>query len=77
MALMVKVKNLDIPPEQQASHLCNNKLCINTDHIVFEDNYTKNNRKTCFLNANCSGHQRKNGVQRPHSLVELNDLDER
>ena len=34
MALMVKVRDLDIPPVQQASHLCNNKLCINTDHIT-------------------------------------------
>lgn len=77
MALMVKVMCLDVPPEQQASHLCNNKLCINTDHIVFEDNYTNNNRKTCFSNAKCSGHHGKNDIQRPDCLIGLNDLSER
>ena len=75
MALMVKVRNLDIQSEQQASHLCFNKLSINHDHIVFEDNYTNNNRKTCFLNGNCSGHQRKNAIQMPHCLVD--DSNER
>lgn len=32
MALLVKLKDLDIPPKQQASHLCNNKLCINNKY---------------------------------------------
>ena len=73
MALMVKARSLDIQPEQQAGHLCNNKLCINADHIVFEDNYTINYRKTCFLNENCCGHQRQNDIKRPHCLVELNE----
>ena len=73
MALMVKLRDLDVSPEQQASHLCNNKLCINTEHIVFEDNFTNNNRKSCFLASKCSGHPCTNGTERPDCLVELNN----
>ena len=52
MALMVEIQNLDIPPILQASHLCNVKCCINTEHLSFEDNYTNNSRKLCFLIRN-------------------------
>ena len=52
---MVKLKNLDVASKQQASHLCNNKTCINTEHLTFEDNFTNNGRKLCFLTENVSG----------------------
>ena len=54
MALLVKFRDLDVPPKLHASHLCNNKICVNTDHIVFEDSYVNNNRKACFSNKKCN-----------------------
>lgn len=73
IALMLDIGNLDVPPAQQASHLCNNKLCVNIHHLVFEDNFTNNNRKTCFFNQKCTGHGDGKGGQRPACLVELSD----
>ena len=69
MALMVEIQNLDIPPILQASHLCNVKCCINTDHLTFEDNYTNNSRKLCFFNKKCFGH----GDGKRRCLVDLGE----
>ena len=69
MALMVKLRNLDVPAKQQASHLCNIKTCINTDHLTFEDNYINNSRKLCFFNRKCTGH----GEGKPSCLVDLDE----
>ena len=46
MALLIHVRNLDIPPRLQASHLCDQKLCVNTDHLAFEKSSVNNLRKT-------------------------------
>ena len=48
MSLMVDIQNLDIPQILQASHMCNVKCCINTEFLIFDDNYTNNSRKLCF-----------------------------
>lgn len=69
MALMVKHRNLDVASKQQASHLCNNKTCINTEHLTFEDNFTNNGRKLCFFNRKCFGH----GDGKPSCLVDLDE----
>ena len=66
---MVELKNLDIASKQQASHLCNNNTCINTEHLTFEDNFTNNGRKLCFFNRKCFGH----GDGKPSCLVDLDE----
>ncbi len=71
MALLVHHRDLDISPRQQANHLCNNKMCINLKHLVFEDNQTNNRRKACFECGQCSGHIDYMGNQKPDCLVHL------
>jgi len=47
IALIIKLKNFDISAESQASHPCNNRLCINTEHLTFASS-SISNRRTCF-----------------------------
>ena len=77
LALMVseKIKRLDVPAEQVTSHLCNNPLCVNPGHLVFENQALNNNRSVCFSTHKCDGHGHdSNGNARPACLVQLNDL---
>ena len=69
MALMVKFKNLDVASKHQASHLCNDKTCINTEHLTIEDNFTNNRRKLCFFYRKCFGH----GDGKLSCLVDLDE----
>jgi hypothetical protein len=71
MALMVAMHDLDVSSRKQASHLCNNKLCVNVVHLNFEDNYTNNNRKICFDSGHCSGHVDTEGQKQPDCIVDL------
>ena len=71
IAIMVYYRDFDISASQQASHLCNNKLCINTDHLALESSSLNNLRKNCFSNNRCYGHLDTDGNQLPNCLVEL------
>ena len=71
MALLVHLKDLDVPSYLQASHLCNNKRCINTGHLILERNDTNNLRKSCFLQHRCLGHYDGNGNRLPDCMVHL------
>ena len=61
VTMMVKLKDFDLDPSIQASHLCHNSLCINTDHISLESNKVNNLRKLCVLCCRCNGHVDENG----------------
>lgn len=41
---------------ENCSHLCHNKLCVNTSHITVESQALNNNRQTCTINRKCTGH---------------------
>lgn len=71
VALMVQLRDLDVPASEQASHLCNNKLCINVQHLVFEGSSCNNLRKTCFSRSRCNGHFDGNGNRLPDCLLHL------
>lgn len=71
IALMVKFRDFDVPASLQASHLCNNRLCVNTDHLNFEDNYTNNSRKGCFFRGICTGHVDVSGIEQPSCILHL------
>ena len=76
VALMVsdKIRKLDIPANLVASHLCNNSLCVNVDHLNFEPQSVNNNRSICFSNSTCYGHGADlEGQPRPPCLIHLND----
>lgn len=71
VALMVQLRDFNVPFSQQASHLCNNKLCINVQHLVFERSSSNNLRKTCFAYLKCSGHFDVDGKRLPDCKVHL------
>ncbi|KAI8486496.1 hypothetical protein Bbelb_357310 [Branchiostoma belcheri] len=41
---------------KQVSHLCNEKLCVNTAHLSLEENVVNMQRKNCFSERRCTGH---------------------
>lgn len=55
-ALMV-ARNNKLPRVLQASHLCQEKRCINPDHLNLEANVINNQRKFCASQNRCSGHR--------------------
>ena len=71
VALMLHFRDFDVPSSMQASHLCNNKLCVNVEHLVFEGNSTNNLRKTCFSLHKCIGHFNVDRKRLPDCLVHL------
>ena len=71
VALMAKLKNFSISAWYHASHLCNNKLCVNTDHLVFETSHNNCLRRTCFRVGKCNGHFDQEGKQTAGCLVDL------
>ena len=73
VALMVAKGDFDLPPSQQASHLCNNKLCVNVEHLSLETNSINNARKTCFSLFRCSGHFSDAGDRLPDCKIDLWD----
>lgn len=56
LALMTKMRTVDIPSDIQASHLCNRPGCIKLEHIFPEDKFTNEERKICHTRKICSGH---------------------
>ena len=60
-ALLVKlikegeVSTLEIDRELECSHLCHNKLCINTDHLVLESKSLNISRNICSRRRQCQG----------------------
>lgn len=46
-----------LDPTFHVSHLCNQKLCINLNHLSFELADVNNQRKTCFNEGRCFGHK--------------------
>lgn len=71
VALLLKYRNFDVQSYWHASHLCDNKWCINVDHLVFERSSTNNERKYCFLYCRCRGHIDKDGKKLADCLVNL------
>ena len=71
MAVMISRKCLDIEPKFHASYLCNNKLCVKTDHINMEESYVDNGRKSCFDRSICSGHENSLREKEPECLLDL------
>jgi len=39
------------------SHLCHNKLCITPNHLSYEPQKINNQRNSCKLNGECTGHR--------------------
>lgn len=66
VALMVKYRWLktDFPRKDidgktlEVSHLCHNKLCFNTEHLVIETHEANQSRNHCKLQNQCSGGHR-------------------
>lgn len=63
LALLVKTRTLTFPSDLECSHLCHNKACISTEHIVSEPHGINMNRKACYnerivrnLESFCFGH---------------------
>ncbi len=54
IAVMINLKTLNISAKDQASHLCNNKLCVNLEHLVLE--YCNINCQRRFRMCMCNGH---------------------
>ena len=71
VSLMLKVKNFNVSPRLHASHLCNNKLCVNAEHIRFEPSQVNCQRRTCFKMSRCNGHLDRNGNCGPDCLIHL------
>lgn len=56
VALMVKLRRLEIPKELDASHLCHNRMCVNAEHLALEPHAVNNNRQHCRSLGKCFGH---------------------
>lgn len=48
IALMKKMKTVNIPSDLEASHLCHMKACINPEHIIAEPHNINMTRLACF-----------------------------
>ena len=48
LALLNKIKELDIPKDLEASHLCHEKACIKMDHIEAEPRHINMARIPCM-----------------------------
>ena len=73
MALFVKHQTLDVSSQLQASHLCDNKLCVNADHLYFETSKNNIERRSCFRMGRCNGHTDSQGNRGPPCLVHLRE----
>jgi len=69
MSKMIEQKSLSL--ELDASHICHNKLCINTQHISMEENIVNNNRKACVARGTCVGHVKGDGTLYPECRLNL------
>jgi len=45
-----------LTPDHHTSHLCHQKLCINTDHLSYEPAAVNLQRTTCNRKGYCGGH---------------------
>ena len=77
-AIMVseKANMLHIPTYLAASQPCNNPLCVNVDHLIFEPQALNNNNNIsiCFSNSTCYGHWADlDGQPCPLCLIDLLD----
>jgi len=56
LALMAAAQTTVLSPDMEASHLCHEKLCVNTLHLNLEPGYINASRKTCAKNTMCMEH---------------------
>ena len=56
LAKIINLKNLEISPYLDASHICHNSLCTNPDHINLEKRAVNNERKICVSTNHCIHH---------------------
>ena len=56
LAKILQLKSTDLAKNLDASHLCHNALCVNTDHIVLEPREINNQRKICVAAHQCTTH---------------------
>ena len=54
--LMLKNQDFTMDSAKDASHLCHNKLCINSEHLNLERRGINNQRNWCKNEGTCSGH---------------------
>lgn len=47
--------NLEVE-HRDCSHVCHNTLCINPEHISYEEHWINNNRQSCRNKGFCVGH---------------------
>ena len=49
LTLLVKLNKTELEKGLECSHLCHNKGCMNTEHIVAEPHYVNMDRKRCQI----------------------------
>lgn len=56
--LIFYLKNncVQMPTNKHVSHICHNKLCVNTAHLSFEPARVNNKRQICKNEGYCTGH---------------------
>ena len=47
---------IPLDPKIHVSHLCNNKICVNIEHLSYEPCVINAQRNTCFTSRKCFGH---------------------
>lgn len=57
LTLYQEAARMNIPPYLcDCSHLCNNKWCVNEQHLEFEPHRVNVSRRQCFEAGQCTGH---------------------
>ena len=57
LAYYIYKNNGFLSRKMHVSHLCHDKLCINTAHLSYETQKVNNARNHCYANARCRGHK--------------------
>ena len=70
VSLIVSEGKLDLG-DNDASHLCHNKLCINPLHVSLEDRASNCQRRSCVSRGLCQRHPKGDGTVYPDCLLRL------
>ena len=55
VALLKKIRQVELPDSMEASHLCHNKKCMNIDHLIAEPHDINMSRYTCAYMRTSTG----------------------